>query len=180
MTPLTGKRIMPHPAALPESELLAACELTRTRRGGPGGQHRNKVETAVVITHLPSGVSAEANERRSQAENRKVAIQRLRVHLALAIRGSVDTSQAPSDLWRHYTSRGKLAVSSTNSDFPAVLAEAMDYLAEAKFEPAAAAQRLGVTSSQLLKLLQTEPAAWGWLQENRRRLGLRTLFSRGS
>ncbi|MFM7739570.1 MAG: peptide chain release factor family protein, partial [Planctomycetota bacterium] len=98
---MTGNRIMPHPAALPESELLAACELTRTRRGGPGGQHRNKVETAVVITHLPTGVSAEANERRSQAENRKVAIQRLRVHLALAIRDSVDTSQTPSDLWRH-------------------------------------------------------------------------------
>lgn len=171
---------MTHPAALPESELLAACELTRTRRGGPGGQHRNKVETAVVITHLPTGVSAEANERRSQAENRKVAIQRLRVHLALAIRDYVDTSQTPSDLWRHCTSRGKLAVSSTNSDFPAVLAEAMDYLAEAKFEPSVAAQWLGVSSSQLLKLLQTEPAAWAWLQENRRRLGLRTLVSRGS
>lgn len=170
---------MPHPASLPESELLAACELTRTRRGGPGGQHRNKVETAVVVTHLPTGVTAEANERRSQAENRKVAIQRLRVHLALAIRGSVDASQGPSELWRQSSSRGKLTVSATNKDFPAILAEAMDHLAEAKFEPAIAAQWLGVSSSQLLKLLQTEPAAWGWLQENRRRLGLRTLFSRG-
>lgn len=171
---------MPHPAALPESELLAACQLTRTRRGGPGGQHRNKVETAVVITHLPSGVSAEANERRSQGENRKVAIQRLRVHLALAIRGPVDTSHSPSELWLKYTSRGKLAVSSTNADFPAILAEAMDYLVEAKFEPAAAAEWLGISSSQLLKLLQMEPASWSWLQENRRRLGLRTLFSRGN
>ncbi|MFN5707736.1 MAG: peptide chain release factor family protein, partial [Planctomycetota bacterium] len=61
-----------HPASLPEEKLLADCDVVRTRRGGPGGQHRNKVETAVVITHRPSGVSAEANERRSQAENRKV------------------------------------------------------------------------------------------------------------
>lgn len=169
---------MLHPAALPESELLAACQLTRTRRGGPGGQHRNKVETAVVITHLPSGVSAEANERRSQAENRKVAIQRLRVHLALAIRQAVDESRMPSELWQQFSARGKLAVSSNNIAFPPLLAEAMDHLAAVSFEPGPAALRLGVSSSQLLKLLQAEPAAWSWLQENRRRLGLHSLHAR--
>jgi len=169
---------MPHPAALPESELLAACQLTRTRRGGPGGQHRNKVETAVVITHLPSGVSAEANERRSQAENRKVALQRLRIHLALAIRLAVEELRLPSELWQQYVSRGKLAISQHNPDYPALLAEALDHLAAASFEPGAAATRLVISSSQLLKLLQAEPAAWGWLQENRRRLGLHSLHAR--
>lgn len=169
---------MLHPAALPEEELLAACQLTRTRRGGPGGQHRNKVETAVVLTHLPTGVSAEANERRSQAENRKVAIQRLRLHLALAIRQAVDESRKPSELWQQYGSRGKLAVNANNPDFPPLLAEALDHLAAASFEPGPAAARLGISSSQLLKLLQIEPAAWGWLQENRRRLGLHSLHAR--
>lgn len=169
---------MQHPASLPESELLASCQVTRTRRGGPGGQHRNKVETAVVITHLPSGVSAEANERRSQAENRKVAIQRLRVHLALAIRQPVDASRMATELWQRCSSRGKLAVSPANRDFPPLLAEAMDYLEAYAFEPAPAALRLGVSSSQLLKLLQAEPASWSWLQENRRRLGLHSLHAR--
>ena len=55
-----------HPASLDVQRLLVDCESRRERRGGPGGQHRNKVETAVVLRHLPTGIVAEANERRSQ------------------------------------------------------------------------------------------------------------------
>src|SRR5262245_3474953 len=58
-------RSMLHPAQLPIDELLPACSFQRTRRSGPGGQHRNKVETAVIVEHKPTGVRAEANERRS-------------------------------------------------------------------------------------------------------------------
>src|SRR5262249_27924451 len=42
-----------HPAARAPDALLAECEVRRTRRSGPGGQNRNKVETAVVLRHLP-------------------------------------------------------------------------------------------------------------------------------
>ena len=61
------------------------------RRSGPGGQHRNKVSTAVVITHRPTGVRAEANERRSQAENHREAVRRLRVRLAVEVRSRTPT-----------------------------------------------------------------------------------------
>ncbi len=78
-----------HPAALPSEKLLAECDVKFVRRSGPGGQHRNKVSTGVVLVHRPTGVKAEAAERRSQAENRAVALFRLRVNLALEIRRPV-------------------------------------------------------------------------------------------
>ena len=77
-----------HPAALPWEELERQCDIKRTRGSGPGGQHRNKVETAIVITHRESGIRGEASERRSQAQNLAVAWNRLRVALALGVRTS--------------------------------------------------------------------------------------------
>jgi protein subunit release factor B len=51
--------------------------ITFFRRGGPGGQHRNKTETGVRLLHRPTGVTAAASELRSQSRNRAVAFARL-------------------------------------------------------------------------------------------------------
>ena len=48
-----------------------------TRSSGPGGQNVNKVATAVTLRHRPSGMSVTVQDSRSQAQNRKLARERL-------------------------------------------------------------------------------------------------------
>ncbi len=48
------------------------------KSSGPGGQHKNKRETAVRLVHLPTGLKAVATEFRSQFQNRELAFRRLK------------------------------------------------------------------------------------------------------
>ncbi|MGC8640108.1 MAG: peptide chain release factor family protein [Isosphaeraceae bacterium] len=168
-----------HPARLDPDALAADCDFRATRRSGPGGQNRNKVETAVILTHRPSGKSAEAAERRTQGENRRAALFRLRLKLAVEIRTPTATPKGepyrPSQLWQRRCRDGRITINPTHDDFPALLAEALDVLAETDNDPKRAAVELGCTPSQLIKLLKDDPRALVLVNEERRRAGLRPL-----
>jgi hypothetical protein len=164
-----------HPAALEPAALLSACESRFTRRSGPGGQKRNKVETAVILTHRPTGLSAEASERRTQGENLRAATFRLRLNLALAIRRPVEPGEPPGALWRSRVREGRLHLNPSHDDFPAILAEALDRLAFCRFDPKAAAAALGCSPSQLVKLIKDEPRALRRLNDAREQIGLHAL-----
>ncbi|MGP0064880.1 MAG: peptide chain release factor family protein [Isosphaeraceae bacterium] len=161
-----------HPAAMAPDILASECEFRATRRSGPGGQNRNKVETAVILTHRPTGIIAEASERRTQGENRRAAMTRLRIELALAIRRPVaDEGFRPSPLWQSRCRGGRIIVNPEHEDFPALLAEALDALHAHDDDPKGAAESLGCSASQLIKLLKEEPRALSQLNQRRRRDG---------
>jgi hypothetical protein len=162
-----------HPAALDVATFMRACSETRTRRSGPGGQHRNKTETAVVLLHQPTGIAAEASERRSQAENRQVALKRLR--LKLAVEHREPAQRQASESWQKRVRGRQLVIAAEHQDFPMIVAEALDQLQAAGFEIPPVAQKLGVTGTQLVKLLKKCPAAWVALNKDRERRGLRVL-----
>ena len=164
---------MVHPAALPPRTLLERCKASAVRRSGPGGQHRNKAHTGVVLVHTATGTRAEASERRSREQNLDVALYRLRVNLALAVRGPAPAG--PSELWRSRVRGGRLAVRVGHDDLPALLAEALDVLAAQDNEVTAAAPWLGITPTQLVKLLAKEPRAVVELNARRAAKGLRAL-----
>ncbi|MBD15168.1 MAG: peptide chain release factor-like protein [Planctomycetaceae bacterium] len=160
---------MVHPALLPVDKLLSQCQLHPTRRSGPGGQHRNKVQTAIVIEHLPTGIHGEASERRSQAANRERAIHRLRLNLALAIRQS-----PPKDnphLWQKRIRGGRISINPNHQDFPALLAIALDNVWNSQFVMSDSAEQLGITTTQLIKLLKLEPAALTAINRERQKHG---------
>lgn len=52
-------------------------KITVTTGTGPGGQHKNRVKTAVVITHLPTGMQEKCEDTRSKNRNQKIAMERL-------------------------------------------------------------------------------------------------------
>jgi peptide chain release factor-like protein len=165
----------PHPAALDEAALLARCEERRTKGSGPGGQHRNKVETKVVLTHRATGIVGQAGERRSQAENRHVALRRLRLALAVAVRSPAAAAAAPSALWRSRCRGGRVACNPSHADFPALIAEALDVLADAGHDPRRAGAILACTPTQLVRLLADHPPALAALNAARAARGMHAL-----
>jgi len=168
-----------HPCYWSEAELLAQCRLTFSRASGPGGQNRNKVETSVQIEFLPGEVIASASERRTQNENRKVAIQRLRCKLAVEFRStdasSPNVDTGGSNIWQVYCRNGRIDISESNTDWPAILAEIIESLRAEDWNIGKVALRLGTSSSQLVKLLKKHLPAILLLNAERKLRGQRPL-----
>lgn len=165
----------PHPASLADEDLLLVCVLGRGRTSGPGGQHRNRVQTLVELTHTPTGLEAHAGERRSAEENKRVALRRLRTELALCARAPVPLGEIGSEMWRARVQGGRIAVNHDHRDYPAMLAEALDVIWNASLDMKRASLRLNCTRSQLIKMIAKEPRALAALNEARQAKGKHTL-----
>lgn len=164
----------PHPASLDAEAILAQCSMRRGRTSGPGGQHRNKVQTQVEYLHLPTELSASAGESRSPARNAKMAMSRLRLVLATGAR-VLATPPEPSALWVSRCVKGRVSVNDEHWDFPAMLAEALDQVLECGLDQKSAALRLECSSSQLIKLVAKHAPALRWWNAARSERGMSVL-----
>lgn len=159
--------------ALDDEALFAQCEFDRFRASGPGGQKRNVTDSAVRLRHRPSGLSAEANEARSQHENRARALRRLRTALALQLRKPVDLARyEPPPLLVSAVARphGRREAGRLEA-----LALAFDLLEACGWRLGEAAKRLGVSSAALGRLLSADDEVWRAVAERRQALGMAAL-----
>jgi hypothetical protein len=146
-----------------DRKLLEDCEFRPFRAGGPGGQHQNKVATAIRLVHRPTGIAVTASESRSQNENRQKALRKLRKELALQIR-ALDLARIEN-----------FALNPANPAYPLMVATIMDRLSLHGFRLRDAAAALSLSTAQLVKILAKDPELWQTVNACRTRSGLTPL-----
>jgi len=165
-----------HPCELDDQRLLHACRVENYRASGPGGQKRNKTSSAVRITHLASGVSAIGTESRSQHDNRRKALARLRVELALVVRR--EPKKARPQWWHEVTTAsGRLCISPHSPHFAPAIAAIFDALDISTASLPDAAALLGTSTSNLVDTCAKAPHVWAALQRLRQHHGRPTLVA---
>jgi len=153
-----------------EATLLAECDVDTYRASGPGGQKRNKTESAVRLRHRPSGLSVIAEESRSQHENRARALRRLLTLLALRLRQPVADEGVPAAVWACIDKRGRLDVGRRDARYLPAAAAVLDVLVATNGSVADTAKRLGITTGNLSGFLTGDDDLM--LESNRIRAGL--------
>ncbi len=167
---------------LSDSVLLAQCQVDRFRASGPGGQKRNKTDSAVRLRHGPTVLVAEAVESRSQHENRARALRRLRLEIALVARDVVDEAAALPEELAEALRVGKgraLSMGRRDVRYPPTIAALFDRIEAVDWQLSTAAEGLGISTSSLARFLETDPVVWRAAQERRQALGMTALRARG-
>ncbi|MCY3732968.1 MAG: peptide chain release factor-like protein [Chloroflexi bacterium] len=168
---------------LSDDELLAQCRFERFRVSGPGGQHRNRTDSAARLTHEPSGAVGYASERRSQHQNRAMALSRLRRAIALEVRREVDLEMyhPPATLQRVLPRSittdvpGKDRVGPRHREFWTGIGPLLDLFEAVGGSTADCAALIGCSSNQLTKLFASEPHVWAAANRIRTRRRLNPL-----
>lgn len=176
-----GKEPLP-PAAgavflrLDDAGLIAQCEVDTYRSSGPGGQKRNKTSSAVRLRHQPTGLIVTATEERSQHLNRLRALRRMREAIALNVRAPIDlpSYQLRPEVADVLRPTG-LIVGARDPRYHVALSEILDVLLSAGMKVSVAAEVLGMSTAQLVKLLEDDPKAWQKVNELRAALGAKPL-----
>ena len=153
-----------------DERLLAECDLQRYRASGPGGQKRNKTDSAVRLVHSPSGCVASATESRSQHDNKRVALRRLRVQLAISFRmPPAEPPQWPSGV---QPIGPVLKVRPNNPGIAQLMAMILDEVHGHCGHIAKVASDRGISTSSLIRVLATVPPALQEVNRQREQWGM--------
>ena len=182
---------MAHPyLSLTDDELVRECVVETMRASGPGGQHRNKTDSGVRLRHTPTGVVAQAFERRSQHENRAVALRRLRERIALEwrqpltprppphLRGEEVAAPGETDVMPEVAAilpGARQRVGPNNERYWAGIAGVLDLFVALECSVSETAAALGISTGALSRLLLESPAVGAKVNELRAARGMRAL-----
>ncbi|ESQ33447.1 hypothetical protein EUTSA_v10008542mg [Eutrema salsugineum] len=145
-----------------DEELMKQCKFETFRVSGPGGQHRNKRDSAVRLKHLPTGIVAQAVEDRSQHKNRASALNRLRTLLAIKVRNKVDIDaySPPPELLQILPPKSTIRTSSSgsqigpnNAKFVPGMQALLDVISACDGSIADSAKLLGLSTGGLSRLI---------------------------
>ncbi len=141
--------------ALNDDQLLADCTVETFRASGPGGQHRNKTDSAVRLRHLATGITVQAFESRSQHENRARAAKRLRKAIALTVRRPVDLAAwvPPPELRAILPGAAPNRIGASNERYWSGVQALLDLFAACGCSVADTARTLGLSTGALSRLI---------------------------
>jgi hypothetical protein len=165
-----------------DDELLAACDVHIYKASGPGGQHRNKVSSAVRLAHRASGVTASGNDSRSQHRNKQLALRRLRMNLACRVRVGFDPKQdaLPEALLEclhkpkkpgNSPAGSRLSIGRKDYRFWHVAAILLDILDAVESRVSDASSLLGISTGNLVRVLKSDRHLLGAAQGLRKQYG---------
>ncbi|KAK1668844.1 hypothetical protein QYE76_057003 [Lolium multiflorum] len=167
-----------------DDELMAQCDMGTFKSSGPGGQHRNKRESAVRLRHHPTGIVAQAVEDRSQHKNRSSALSRLRTLIALKVRRPInlDNYTPPVELLQilplKSTIRSKdvgSQIGPNNIKFSPGMQALLDLLFAVEGSVSEAAKILGLSTGALSRLILSDDSLRAAANELRASKGLKPL-----
>ena len=143
---------------LEENEFLKHCVCDFYKARGPGGQKKNKTESAVRLTLKNLPIAATAAEDRKQSINRSKAVKRLKLQIAFECR-------LPAEKWQ-----GQLDMNPANKLYPHFCAVLFDHFHENDWQMSTVANKYAISTNKLVKIIGKNDTLWQ--EVNRQRLKL--------
>lgn len=151
---------------LDDEALLSHCHQECFRAPGPGGQHKNKTDSAVRLSVLEGTVTAICADHRSQHRNRADALKRLRSAIAINLRMPIEAEGA-SERWD-----GPWKLGLKDRRYAKLLSHILDVMANHHWAVGLSAKALGTSTGKLVRTLSRDPQAWNAVNQARAKLEL--------